>query len=150
MRRLFKLGRLNLEASVIANDEGLEVELQGDDDHQLFEDRGRLLLAIEHLLPRMVRGLTGASVPCRVDSDNFHEIRAEQLRVLAQDAAAEVRRERRAKTLEPMSPDERRIVHLTLADDRAVETESRGTGLFKRVTVRPIRRLSESFDRYKR
>ncbi|MDH4066660.1 MAG: single-stranded DNA-binding protein, partial [Acidobacteriota bacterium] len=104
----------------------------------------------QHLLPRMIRGLTGGSVACQVDSDNFHEVRAEQLRVMAQDAAAEVRRSRRMQTLEPMSPDERRIVHLTLADDPAVETESHGTGLFKRVTVRPAHRPSRGSDDYRR
>lgn len=139
LRRIFRLGDLDLSYEVSATDAGLEVELRGPDEDQLFEDRGRLLLALQHLLPRMVRGLTGASVPCRVDSDNFHEVRAEQLRMLAQDAAAEVRREGRMQTLEPMSPDERRIVHMTLAEDPAVETESHGTGLFKRVAVRPVR-----------
>lgn len=150
LRRLLKLGTLELEAKIETGDEGLAVELRGADEDQLFEDRGRLLLAIEHLMPRMIRGLTGGSVPCRVDSDNFHEVRAEQLRVMAQEAAAEVRRERRMQSLEPMSPDERRIVHLTLADDPAVETESHGTGLFKRVAIRPIRRAGQSSDRYSR
>ncbi len=140
LKRAFRLGGLDLTSEVTTTETGLEVELRGPDEKHLFEDRGRLLLALQHLLPRMIRGLTGASVPCRVDSDNFHEVRAEQLRMLAQDAAAEVRRERRMQTLEPMSPDERRIVHLTLAEDPAVETESHGTGLFKRVAVRPVAR----------
>ncbi len=140
LRRVLKLGGLDLEAKIETGDGGLEVELRGSDEDKLFEDRGRLLLAVQHLLPRMIRGLTGGSVACRVDSDNFHEVRAEQLRVMAQEAAAEVRRDRRMQSLEPMSPDERRIVHLTLADDPAVETESHGTGLFKRVAIRPVRR----------
>lgn len=148
LRRIFRLGNLDLAATVAAEAEGLEVELRGADEAQLFEDRGRLLLAIQHLLPRMVRGLTGGAVRARVDSDNFHEVRAEQLRMLAQDAAAEVRREGRMQTLEPMSPDERRIVHMTLAEDPAVDTESHGTGLFKRVAVRPVR--SGASDRYSR
>lgn len=149
LRRVFRLGGLDLSAQVTTSEGGLEVELSGPDEDHLFEDRGRLLLAFQHLLPRMVRGLTGASVLCRVDSDNFHEVRTEQLRMLAQDVAAEVRRERKVQTLEPMSPDERRIVHLALADDPAVETESHGTGLFKRVAVRPVRPSSER-DRYSR
>ena len=139
LRRLFRLGDLDLAAGGDDDRRRARRRVSGPDEDQLFEDRGRLLLALQHLLPRMVRGLTGGSVPCRVDSDNFHEVRAEQLRMLAQDAAAEVRREGRMQTLEPMSPDERRIVHLTLAEDPAVETESHGTGLFKRVAVRPVR-----------
>ena len=147
IRRLAKLGRISIEADVHRSEEGLEVELSGDDEDLLLEDRGRLLLSAQHLLPRLIRGLTGEGIACRVDCDNFHEIRAEQLRVLAQKVAAEVRDRGRPRSLEPMSPDERRIVHVTLTDDPAVETESRGNGLFKRVMIKPKRR-SRGFDPY--
>ena len=150
LRRLFALGDLNLNAEVEEGEERIEVELRGEDEERLLEDRGRLLLAIQHLLPRMLRGLTGRSAPCWVDCDNFHEIRAEQLRDLAQQVASQVRRERQMQVLEPMSPDERRIVHVTLSDDPAVETVSRGQGLFKRVQVRPVRLRPKGFDPYNR
>ena len=148
--RIFELGRVDLEAEVLQGEERLEVELSGADEELLLEDRGRLLLAIQHLLPRMLRGLTGQSTPCWVDCDNFHEIRTEQLRDLAQRVATEVRNSGRSRMLEPMSPDERRIVHLTLADDPAVETVSQGNGLFKRVQVRPQKLSPRGFDPYTR
>lgn len=149
--RIFELGRLDLEIkSVRQGEEKLEVELRGQDEELLLEDRGRLLLALQHLLPRMLRGLTGTSAPCRVDCDDFHEIRTEQLRDLAQRVASEVRNRRRSRTLEPMSPDERRIVHLTLADDPAVETVSQGNGLFKRVQIRPQKMQPRGFDPFGR
>ena len=150
LRRLLALGNLSVEASIFEGEEGLEVEIRGDDEDAFLEDRGRLLLAMQHLLPRLIRGLIGETVPCRVDCDNFQEIRAEQLRVLAQRVATEVRDRRRPRTLEPMSPDERRIIHMTLADDSAVETESQGTGLFKRVMVMPARQRPRGFDPYTR
>jgi spoIIIJ-associated protein len=149
-RRLFQLGKLDVEADVFKSEEGIEIEVRGSDEGEFIEDRGRLLLAMQHLMPRLLRGLTGETVPCRVDCDNFQEIRAEQLRVLAQKVAAEVRDRGRAKTLEPMSPDERRIVHMTLSDDPAVETESQGSGLFKRVRVIPANRRARTFEPYKR
>ncbi len=40
------------------------------------------------------------------------------------------------RTLRPMNPADRRIVHLALADDPDVETESQGNGYFKRVSIR--------------
>jgi len=98
---------------------------------------GELLMSIEHLLPRVIRTLCGETVPCRVDCDNFHEIREEQLRTLAQRVAAEVRRRGRPRTLEPMNPADRRVIHMTLADDPGVMTESEGEGYFKRVSIRP-------------
>ncbi len=149
--RIFELGRLDLEIQSIGQgEEKLEIELRGEDEEFLLEDRGRLLLAIQHLLPRMLRGLTGRSTPCLVDCDDFHEIRTEQLRDLAQRVASEVRNRRRSRTLEPMSPDERRIVHLTLADDPAVETVSQGNGLFKRVQIRPQKMQPRGFDPFGR
>jgi spoIIIJ-associated protein len=149
-RRLCVLGNLEVEVDVFKSDDGIEIEVRGADEGEFIEDRGRLLLAMQHLMPRLLRGLTGETVPCRVDCDNFQEVRAEQLRVLAQKVATEVRERGRAKTLEPMSPDERRIVHMTLADDQAVETESQGTGLFKRVRVIPANRRGRTFEPYKR
>ena len=73
----------------------------------------------------------------RVDCDNFHEIREERLRSLAQRVAEEVRRQGRPRILEPMNPADRRIIHITLADDPGVVTESEGDGYFKRIMVRP-------------
>ena len=76
----------------------------------------------------------------RVDCDNFHEIREERLRSLAQQVAEEVRRRGKPRVLEPMNPGDRRIIHTTLADDPNVDTESEGDGYFKRIMVRPMLR----------
>lgn len=145
---LLGVAGLELESAILQGDDHLAVELWGRDQEALLDDRGKLLLAIQHLLPRAIRGIAGSSVACRVDSDNFHEIRQERLRDLAQQAAAEVRRRGQPRTLEPMAPDERRIVHLTLADDPAVTTESQGNGYYKRVSIRPTRQRPRGFDRY--
>lgn len=135
--QLLGFAGLEMEAAVLQGDDRLEIELWGAEQKQLLAQHGQLLLAIQHLLPRLIRDDTGEGVPCRVDCDNFHEIREEQLRDLAQRAASEVARRGRPKTLAPMRPSERRIVHMALADDPQVTTESQGRGLFKRVQVRP-------------
>lgn len=134
---LLALAELEMEFAVLQGEDRLEIELWGADEERVTDRYGRLLHAFEHLLPRLVRGETGEGVPCRVDCGNFREIREEQLRDLAQRTASEVARRGRPRTLAPMRPDERRIVHLTLADDPSVMTESHGQGLLKRVQVRP-------------
>lgn len=93
---LLAVAGLELESALLQGEDHLAVELWGRDQEALLEDRGKLLLAIQHLLPRAIRGVAGRSVACRVDSDNFHEIRQERLRDLAQQAAAEVRQIGRA------------------------------------------------------
>ena len=125
------------EIDLFRNDERLEVELYGPDDRVLLENDGQLLLAIEHLLPRMIRGLYGDAMPVRVDCADFHWEREERLRELARETADEVRRRGKGQTLDEMDPAERRIVHITLADDPSVDTQSVGSGYYKRLKVTP-------------
>jgi predicted RNA-binding protein Jag len=134
---LLRFAGLNLTPHIYQGEERLEIDLVGPDTDWCFADDGELLMAIEHLLPRIIRSLSGEAVLCRVDCDNFHEIREERLRSLAQKVADEVRQRGRSRTLVPMNPADRRIIHVTLADDPAVVTESEGEGYFKRITVRP-------------
>jgi spoIIIJ-associated protein len=138
LRHLLEVAALELSFHIQQGEGRLEIELSGTDTALCSGEEGELLRAIEHLLPRLVRGLAGEPIPCRVDCDNFHDIREERLRSMAQREAEEVRRKGRPRTLEPMNPADRRIVHITLADDPAVETESEGDGYFKRVTIRPV------------
>ncbi|HEV7503930.1 MAG TPA: R3H domain-containing nucleic acid-binding protein [Thermoanaerobaculia bacterium] len=134
---LLRIAGLDLKAQVFQGEERLEVDLSGEDVDWCFADDGEMIQAVEHLLPRMIRSLSGEPVPVRVDCDNFHEIREERLRSLAQKVAEEVRRQGKPRILEPMNPGDRRIIHVTLADDPGVATESEGDGYFKRVMVRP-------------
>ncbi|HZF08457.1 MAG TPA: R3H domain-containing nucleic acid-binding protein [Thermoanaerobaculia bacterium] len=135
---LLSIAGLDLAPTILQGEEGrLEIELSGSDTDRCFEEEGEVLRSIEHLLPRLIRALCGEAIPVRVDCDNFHEIREEQLRTLAQRVAAEVRKRGRPRTLEPMNPADRRVIHMTLADDPGVVTESEGEGYFKRVSVRP-------------
>jgi predicted RNA-binding protein Jag len=134
---LLRVAGLSLTPHIYQGEERLEIDLVGTDVDWCFADDGELLMAMEHLLPRIIRSLSGEAVLCRVDCDNFHEIREERLRSLAQKAADEVRQRGRSRTLVPMNPADRRIIHVTLADDPAVVTESEGEGYFKRITVRP-------------
>jgi predicted RNA-binding protein Jag len=134
---LLRIAGLSLQAKIYQGEERLEVDLSGADTDWCFADDGEMLMSIEHLLPRIIRSLSGEAVLCRVDCDNFHEIREERLRSLAQKVADEVRLKGRPRTLVPMNPADRRIIHVTLADNPAVVTESEGDGYFKRITVRP-------------
>ena len=134
---LLELAGADMECSITKGEERWEIDLWGPDQDRLLRDHGRPLLSIQHLLVRVVRGLTGESVYCRVDCDQFHDIREERLRDLAQRVASEVANRGRSRLLESMAPDERRIVHITLADDPAVDTESLGDGYFKRVKIFP-------------
>lgn len=150
LQEILSFAKLDLEYEVTEGEDQLDIELHGPDRARLLEDRGNLILSIQHLLPRLVRGYTGRSIPCHVDSENYHETRRAELKVLAEEAAHEVRERQRSRTLPPMNPAERRIIHVTLADEKEVTTESQGRGFFKRVTISPAMRRPRGFDRYSR
>jgi spoIIIJ-associated protein len=130
-------GISGIEAEVLQGDDRLEIELSGPFGALFTAEEGELLFAVEHLLPRLMRGIEGDTTAVRVDCEGFHELREEQLRTLAQRTASEVRRERRPKRLQPMNPADRRIVHLTIADEPEVSSRSEGDGYLKRVRVEP-------------
>lgn len=134
---LTQLADLEISAEVYDGDDQLVVELAGEDQACLVRGEGRLLLAIQHLLPRMVHGLTGKVAPCRVDSRGFRDRRVANLERLAWRTADDVRSSGREEMLRPMNPADRRIVHLALKEDDDVVTVSEGHGFFKRVTIRP-------------
>lgn len=133
--QLLELAGLDSRARAGDGVERIDVEVAGDDHELLLADNGAGLLAIQHLLPRMLRGLTGGSRFVRVDAGGFHEQRKLRLEQMAKEKAEEVRRTGEAQTLPPLPPDERRIVHLALAGDPEIATESRGRGLFKRLVI---------------
>jgi spoIIIJ-associated protein len=137
-RVLLRFAGIDAEASSHSGPERVEVELEGPDSSVLVVENGTGLLAIQHLLPRMMRGLTGRSSFVRVDSEGFHGKRKERLQALARKEAEAVSRDGGRRTLPPMAPDERRIVHLAVQEIPTVETESEGSGLHKRDVIRPV------------
>jgi spoIIIJ-associated protein len=72
-----------------------------------------------------------------VDVEGYRTRREESLVGLAERVARQVARNRRPISLEPMPPNERRIVHMTLKELPDVRTESSGEGALRRVTIFP-------------
>ena len=111
------------------------LDIEGDDLGLLIGRRGETLAALQYLLNLMVgRKLTEHST-FTVDVEGYRRRRETQLNSLARRMADQVRRSRRPVTLEPMPPNERRIVHLTLANDAEVETSSLGEGENRKVSI---------------
>ena len=111
-------------------------ELIGDDAEPLLANQGEGLTGLEVLVGRIASKRIGQPVHPRLDAEGFRAQRKGALEDLAAQSAAEVRRTRRPQLLPPLSPWERRLVHLALAEDPEVETESEGDGFLKRVEVR--------------
>lgn len=119
-------------------DESLSVDLGGDDREQIVANDAQVMRAIEHLLPRLIRGKAGQPFLVRVDCDGFLAEHEARMQVFAERVAEEVRRAGRSRLLDPMAPADRRLVHVALASDPTVDTESEGEGFTKRVRISPV------------
>ncbi len=112
-------------------------ELIGDDVEPLLAGGGEGLSGLEVLTGRIASKQLGRPVYPRLDAEGFRAHQRESLEELALRSAQEAKRTRRPQLLPPLSPAERRLIHLALAEDPEVETHSEGEGFLKRVAVRP-------------
>jgi len=118
---------------------GLRADIYGGDAGKLIGRGGRTLAALEYLTNAVVnKDETAPHVRVSVDVGGYKERRDERLRGVALKAAARARKTGFAVELEPMSAAERRVIHMALADDPAVESESAGEGKNRRVVVKPL------------
>jgi spoIIIJ-associated protein len=111
--------------------------IEGDDLGILIGRRGQTLAALQYVLRLIVGHKTETWVPIIVDAEGYKERRHEALKALALRMADHVKTRGSPFTLEPMPPYERRIVHLALADNPEVYTESIGEGESRKVVIRP-------------
>lgn len=125
-----------LETRRRASASEMVIELMGDDVEPLLANKGEGLNGLEVLTGRIASRRLGRPVYPRLDAEGFRAHQRESLEELAQRSAEEAKRTRRPQLLPPLSPSERRLVHIALAADPDVETESEGDGFLKRVAVK--------------
>jgi len=125
-----------------SGNEGVPVTLniEGDDLGVLIGRRGQALSALQYLVRMIVAEKLKKWVSINVDVDWYKKRHYESLKKLALRLAEQVAMRRRPITMEPMPPDERRIVHITLADDPDVMTQSTGDGDGRRVVIQTRKR----------
>jgi spoIIIJ-associated protein len=125
--------------SVEVSEDGEEIhaEVVGGDSGRIIGKAGRTLAALEFLTNAVVNRTEGEGMWVVIDVGGYKRRRDDRLRQSAQKAAARVRKTGHAVELEPMSAAERRIVHMAIADEGDVVSESTGEGRARRVVVKP-------------
>jgi len=137
LAEVFRLSGLRLDVRVKQGQIGPILDFEGDDAELLQSQTGELLEAIQHLVNQVyLRNLEGsARLVC--DVHGFRATREAELRAMANHAANRVRKTGLPFTFEPMSANERRIIHLTLADSPDLFTESVGEGADRKLRIGP-------------
>lgn len=134
---------MNLEVEIVTeiDEEGaLAIELKGKHMGILIGKRGQTLDALQYLTNRVANKSQEGFVRVKLDTENYRKRREETLENLARNIASKVKRTRKAVSLEPMNPNERRIIHSALQSDRYVSTHSEGEEPYRRVVVTPNRK----------
>jgi len=115
----------------------LVLDVRGPDTDVLVGYRGETLAALQRITRLIVGREMAGRVRLVVDVDGFKARREQSLRRLAQRMAEQAVRSGHTAVLEPMSPYERRIVHIALREHPQVTTQSVGEGDRRKVTIIP-------------
>lgn len=113
----------------------IDVELQGEDMGILIGKRGQTLDSLQYLTNLAVNKNSENYYKVKVDTEDYRKRRKDTLENLAKNIAYKVKRTKRAVSLEPMNPFERRVIHSALQNDKFVTTHSEGEEPYRHVVV---------------
>ncbi len=132
---------LSEQATVEIKEETSErilLEIHGDKTGLLIGKRGQTLDALQFLVNKMVNRSGESAKRIEVDMEQYRKRREQALRNMAVRLGQKVKKKRKPITIEAMNAHDRRIVHLTLKNDRALETKSVGKGEMRKLVIHPV------------
>ena len=134
---IFTAMKMTVVVKVEYNDslKEMNIDLCGDDMGVLIGKRGQTLDSLQYLVSLVVNKDVEDYIRVKVDTENYRKRRQDTLENLAKNISFKVKRTKRAVSLEPMNPYERRIIHSALQNDKFVTTHSEGDEPFRHVVV---------------
>ena len=134
--KYFNVGEVTIDE--YEGDEGeLILDITGDDLAVLIGRHGKTLDSLQYLVSAVTVRKMGFRYPVVVDVEGYKSRQRQKLESIARSAANRAAGQNRSIKLRPMTPYERRIVHITLRDEDRVETASEGEGSARHVLVVP-------------
>ena len=130
------------DATVIAksDEDRLLLRVEGGNSGVLIGRRGQTLEAMQFLTDKIINRYSESRVRLKVDIEGYMETRKENLRALAHKMADKAQKTGKPATINQMTAQDRRIVHLALKDDARVRTQSMGDGYYRRLVIFPKKR----------
>jgi len=135
LNSIFESARFDVRAAASESDLGCTLSIEGPDCGLLLNQGGELLDALQQILNQAYgRNLPkGQRIVC--DANNYRAARESELRAMADHAARQVRATSSPFIFGPMDASERRVIHLSLAEEGDLVTESIGEGHASRLRV---------------
>lgn len=130
----------------ITDDTTIEIEykkdiivynINGGNSSVLIGKRGQNLEAIQYLIDKVANKNIDRRIRIQVDVAGYIEKRKENLIRLAERMAQKTKKTGKPSTVGPMNAQDRRIVHITLKNNRGVRTQSIGDGYYRKLMIFP-------------
>jgi len=121
-----------------SDENNILVNIQTEQAGFLIGQAGANLNALQHLARILVSKKNGQPIRFILDVNNYRKNRLELLRELAKDIAKQALSKKVSLVLHPMPAYERRIIHLALADEPEINTQSTGQEPRRRIVVKPV------------
>ncbi len=135
---LTRMGVPHVEIEYVPRPEGEYFEVNGPDLAMLIGRHGNTLEALNLVFNNILNaGVKSNRKYYTIDAEGYRARRADQLKNLALVTLERCIREKKPQRLDPMLPSERKIVHLALAENQYVRTESEGVEPERRVVIFP-------------
>ena len=134
---LFSAMKVKTKVSIDFKEEDniMNIDLSGPDMGVLIGKRGQTLDALQYLISLFANKEGDSYVRVKLDTENYRERRKATLEKLAKKIAYTVKRTKKAVSLEPMNPYERRVIHSALQNDKYVCTKSEGEEPYRKVVI---------------
>lgn len=135
LQNIFKAMKLDVKIEKMSSLDNVTLNLRGDDLGILIGKHGQTLDALQYLTNLAAHRDSEERVRIVLDVEDYRKRRAETLTRLAMRLADKVKSRGEKVVLEPMSPHERKVIHMALQDDYRVMTYSEGEEPFRKVVI---------------
>ncbi|MFP4657368.1 MAG: protein jag, partial [Desulfonatronovibrionaceae bacterium] len=132
------------EITVDTDADPIRVIIEDEENSGLLIGRdGQTITALQYIANRIVARKWPGAPRIQLDTGDFRRKQQEKLESTAQELADKAKEVGRVMSTQPLSAFHRRVVHMALQEDKAVQTRSKGDGPFKRVLIMPRRKKNK-------
>lgn len=133
--QLLQLMGLPSKVEIEAQGSSVRCHVIGDFEEDLTGQEGKILDSLQYLLRKITARKISERLRIAIDVGDFREKRQDELEDQARKLAVLVKEDGKTQMIPSLNPSERRVVHMTLQDDKDIRSRSVGEGLFKKILI---------------
>ncbi len=135
LEKILDLMDMSADIDIREEEKKTVLNISGEGEADIVADKGQLLDSLEYLLSRMAGRKYPQRLTFSLDAGGFRASRKKELEELALKLTEEVKETGKTRTISPLNPSERRIVHMLLQQDNTIRSRSVGNGFFKKILI---------------